>query len=70
MKLRTITSQTYPIIKSWVEPSSSPTLQPDDVREEHIVTLRTITSQTYPIIKSWVEPSSPSKLQPEVVSTH
>ena len=70
MKLRTITSQTYPMIKSWVEASSAPNYEPDDVREEHIVTLRTITSQTYPIIKSWVEPSNLHEMQPEVVSTH
>jgi hypothetical protein len=67
MTLRTITSQTYPMIKSWVETSSLHTLQPDGVRKEDLMTLRTITSQTYPMIKSWVETSSLHTLQPDGV---
>jgi len=61
MILRTITSQTYPMIKTWAEKSSLHTLQRDGVRlaytQEHLMTLRTITSQTYPMIKSWAEKS-------------
>jgi hypothetical protein len=69
MILRTITSQTYPIVKSWAETPSLDTLHADGVRKEVLKPLRTITSQTYPIIKSWVETPSLQALERDGIST-
>jgi hypothetical protein len=69
MILRTITSQTYPIVKSWVETPRLHTLHADGVRKEDLKPLRTITSQTYPIIKSWVETPRLQALERDGIST-